>query len=173
MDKLLLEYPWIPKVVSLSKDHGLDWLLMACMALELSEGDPRCRTLDREFLVSELGAVNPHYTQHWKGGLPDTKITDLATRWGLFQILGRIAVDNQVFTGRIINFTDIGANVRAACLLAGNILNKGGTEDDIIKYFGADPERVRALMSESRASVNLLMNISASITEEEEKVEQA
>jgi hypothetical protein len=174
MDKLLLEYPWLPKVVSLSKDHGLDWLMMACLALELSGGDPRCRTLDGEFLLSELGPTNPHFAMHWHNSVPEIKLVDLATRWGLFQILGRIAVDNQVFTGRIINFTDIGANVRAACLLAQKVITNGGTIDDVALYFGADPDRIRALMDESRASVELLLTITEAVAEtEEEEVEQA
>lgn len=163
MDKLLLEYPWLNKVVSASKEHGLDWLLMSCIALELSGGDARCRTADSAFLLSQLGPDNPNYAEHWNdiedSSLPDAYLTDRATRWGLFQILGQVAIDSGVFTGRLINFVDIGANVRAACLLTQNILNDNGSTDDVIRYFGADPERVYALMEESRESINLLLNI--------------
>lgn len=163
MDKLLLEYPWLNKVVSQSKEHGLDWLLMASIALELSGGDARCRTNDNVFLLTKLGPDNPNYAAHWEeideSMMPDTYLTDRATRWGLFQILGQVAIDSGVFTGRLINFVDIGANVRAACLLTQNVLNDNGSTDDVIRYFGANPERVYALMEESRESIILLLNI--------------
>ena len=165
MDKLLLEYPWLPKVVQLSKDTGLDWLMMSCLALELSGGDPRCRILDKKFMLETLGPDSPLVAGRWDNNLPDIRVIDLSTRWGLFQILGRVAEEQNVFTGRLINFTDIGANVRAACQLVRNIIQDGGTEDDAIKYFGADPERVRSLMNESRDSFDVLLNIG--LTEEE------
>ena len=184
MDKLLLEYPWLPKIVSLAKDHGLDWLMMACLALELSNGDPRCRTLDHSFLINELGesatdlAVHDQWVKVPTGideevGLaPEVAIYDRATRWGLFQILGEVAIGRGIFTGRMINFTDIGANTRAACLLAQDIINKGGTLNDIINYFGADPVRVLRLMDESRRSIMLLLDLTHVATSEEE-LEQA
>ena len=172
MDKLLLEYPWLSKVVSQSKEHGLDWLLMACIALELSGGDARCRTGDNVFLLSKLGPDNPNVAAHWtefeEGVMPDVYLTDRATRWGLFQILGQVAIDSGVFTGRLINFVDIGANVRAACLLAQNVINDNGSTEDVIRYFGADPDRVCALMQESRGSIELLLNISAQAEEVEQ-----
>lgn len=171
MDKLLLEYPWLNKVVSASKEHGLDWLLMSCIALELSGGDARCRTEDNVFLLNELGPDNPNFAGHWEtvneSMMPDTYLIDRATRWGLFQILGQIAVDSGVFTGRLINFVDIGANVRAACLLAQNVLSDHGSTDDVILYFGANPDRVFSLMEESRESIGMLLNI----TEEAANVE--
>ncbi len=171
MDKLLLEYPWLNKVVSQSKEHGLDWLLMSCIALELSGGDARCRTADNVFLLAKLGPDNPNYANHWQDmgdGIysPDTYLTDRATRWGLFQILGQVAVDSGVFTGRFINFVDIGANVRAAWLLAQNVLNDNGSIDDVIRYFGADTKRVYSLMKESRESVGLLLNITEEVDDE-------
>jgi hypothetical protein len=176
MDKLLLEYPWLNKVVSASKEHGLDWLLMASIALELSGGDARCRTADNVFLLAKLGPDNPNYAEHWQDMgdniMPDTYLTDRATRWGLFQILGQVAIDGGVFTGRLINFVDIGANVRAACLLAQNVLNNNGSIDDVIRYFNAHPDRVYSLMQESRDSIDLLLNISKNAVEEEQ-VEQA
>jgi len=176
MDKLLLEYPWLNKVVSQSKEHGLDWLLMACIALEVSGGDARCRTEDNVFLLAQLGPDNPNVAAHWTefddNVMPDTYLTDRATRWGLFQILGQVAIDSGVFTGRLINFVDIGANTRAACLLAQNVINDNGSLDDVMLYFGANPDRVYALMAESRASVELLLNISKE-AEGDEDIEQA
>jgi len=159
MDKLLLEYPWISKIVTLSKDVGLDWLMMTCLALELSGGDPRCRTLDKEFLFDTLGPDSPLFAGYWDQGMPSINVIDLGTRWGLFQILGRVAVETGAFTGRLINFTDIGANVKAAVTIARNTIQKGGTEEDVIKYFGADPNRVYALMNESRHSITILLTI--------------
>lgn len=180
MDKLLLEYPWLPKVVSQSKEHGLDWLMMACLALELSGGDPRCRTIDHDFLINNLGesATDMSIQEQWVkvptaiedevGLAPQVDIYDRATRWGLFQILGETAIARGIFTGRMINFTDIGANTRAACLLFWEVIQKGGTTDSAIIYFGADPKQVRALMAESRASITMLLNLTEVATEDEE-----
>jgi len=185
MDKLLLEYPWLNKVVSQSKEHGLDWLLMACLALELSGGDPRCRTLDAEFLAKELGesATDLAISEQWikiplaiEGdeaiitSVPNVNIYDRATKWGLFQILGETVIARGIFTGRMINFVDIGANTRAACFLFEEIIRKDGTERDAILYFGADPDRVYTLMEETRKSIRILLDINAT---EEEELEQA
>lgn len=168
MDKLLLEYPWLPKVVAHSKDYGLDWLMMAALALELSGGDPRCRTLDREFLMEHMAPDCPLVAAHWDyTGLPDIEIIDMATRWGLFQILGRVAKENGVFTGRTINFIDIGSNVRAACEIFSRLINDGATTDKAIIYFGADPKRVKTLMHESRASFELLLSITQEMEDEQ------
>lgn len=168
MDKLLLEQPWLPKVVELSKAAGLDWLLMACLALELSAGDPRCRNIDREFVSDQLGPDSPLFSKHWEDGIPSVKLVDLGTRWGLFQILGRVAEEKGYFTGRLVNFTDIGANTRAACEMFSNVIQEGGTEEDAIRYFGAEPDRVYKRMQESRDSVEILLHIGVP----EESVEQ-
>jgi len=164
MDKLLLEYPWLSKVVSLSKDNGLDWLLMVCLALELSGGDPRCRTLDSDFLLEHMGADCPLTARHWYNGVPDVELFDLATRWGLFQILGRVAVEKSIYSGRFINFIEAGSNTRAACMLMTSIINNGGTIDDGIRYFGADPSRVYRLMNESRESIEVMLHITEEAT---------
>lgn len=187
MDKLLLEYPWLPKVVSHSKEYGLDWLLMASIALSVSNGDPRFRTIDNDFLFDELNTDNPHVAMHWDKvqrivheetednpaeiatiDLPQINVIDLATRWGLFQILGRVARDNQAFSGRMINFTDIGANVRAACILASRAFAKNESADDVILYFDANPAHVYELMEQLRISTTRLLTLSADTEEEDE-----
>ena len=172
MDKLLLEYPWISKMVSQSKEYGLDWLMMSCLALELSKGDPRCRMLDREFMLEHMGPDCPLVAARWSNGVPDIQVQDECTRWGLFQILGRVAIDKGLYSGRLINFIEAGSNIRAACILAQDILQKDdSTVDDVILYFGANPRMVYALMEESRASVSMLLEIT-DITIEDDIVEE-
>lgn len=168
-NKLLLEYPWLPKVFEMSKEHGLDWLRMASMALILSGGDPRRREIDWDFLDAKLGPDNPKHTLDYGAGeTPSIDIIDRATRWGLFQIHGQAAIDLGAFTGRLINFIDIGANTRAACTIMASLLKDGMTVEEAERYFGVDSSLVDEQVDGLKQSISMLLRVGEDAQEEED-----
>jgi hypothetical protein len=139
--KLLLEYPWIYKLFEQSKEFSLDWLRMAAMSIELSNGDPRHRSIDWDYLRDKLGPENPLYAQYYNDLDPSIEVIDRATRWGLFAIYGELAF-YYGFNGKLINLTDIGLNVRLACRMMHDLVDKFNDVKQAEAYFGADPEAI-------------------------------
>lgn len=108
---LLFERPWFPTVFRICKENGLDWLRVCACALLRSEGDPRARTVDWEFINDKLAIDNPIYAGDYEDGQPNIDLVDLGTRWGLFGIHGKSARDLG-FTGKLVNLLDVTKNAQ-------------------------------------------------------------
>lgn len=158
MHKILLEYPWLPKMLEFSREYELDWIHMSAMAILLSEGDPRKRVLDIDFMLEQFGPDSPISAMHWSDGMPNIYIVDLCTKWGLFQILGAVAIDRG-YSGRLINFIDHASNIKMACQISLDIIRSGKTMEDVEEYFLLKHNDVVALMSQIRSSLQILLDV--------------
>src|SRR6185503_3386919 len=91
-DLFLLDKIWMSKIFSTARETGLDWLRMCAAANVLSNGDPRARVIDWEFIEEKLGPDNPVFASWWFNDKPAIQIIDRGTKWGLFQIHGDMAL---------------------------------------------------------------------------------
>ena len=116
--KLLFEQRWFTPLVKACKQEGLDWIRMSAIVYQLSGGDPQMRTLDWDYIESNLGADNPLYSEHYDElNRPSEAIIDRGTRWGLFQVHGDIAQRNG-YKGQFAGLTSIDASIKAGvCLM--------------------------------------------------------
>lgn len=111
----LFDRIWFPKVFLMAREAGLDWLRMCAAAEVLSNGDPRVRVTDWEFIHTRMGLDNPVYVLFYdEEENPSIELVDRGTRWGLFQIHGEMAVQHG-YTGRLVNLIDITKNIQVAC----------------------------------------------------------
>ena len=111
----LFDRVWFPKVFKYSREAGLDWLRMCAAAEVLSDGDPRKRVIDWEYIKEYIGLDSPVFSSMYDElGLPSAEIIDRGTRWGLFQLVGQRTIDYG-HTGRLVNLIDITKNVQTAC----------------------------------------------------------
>lgn len=121
-DLFLHEKVWYSKVCKAAREVGLDWLRLCAAAEVLSDGNPRARNLDWDFIEEYIGPNNPVFsTMYDEQSRPSMDIIDRGTRWGLFQITGQVAIDNG-HTGQLVNLTTPENNIKVIChLLIKNI----------------------------------------------------
>lgn len=91
--KDLFEEQWFPQLFRKCKEIGLEWYRVAAIIYIKSGGDVQKRTIDWDYLNDRLSPDNPAFSALYdEDGNPNTTLIDRATRWGLFQILGDVAV---------------------------------------------------------------------------------
>ena len=119
----LFDRIWFPKVFKYAREAGLDWLRMCAAAEILSDGDPRKRVIDWNFINEFIPSESPVFsTMYDVDGQPSADLIDRGTRWGLFQIVGQQAIDFG-HSGRLVNLIDITKNVQVICNIMTNIIN--------------------------------------------------
>lgn len=123
-DIFLFDRPWFPKVFKIAREANLDWLRMCAAAEILSDGDPRARNIDWDFIDNKLNQENPKYIMFYVDGRPNSELIDKGTHWGLFQILGEIAIAHGRSPGRLVNLIDIVKNTQVACYLIKYTMNQ-------------------------------------------------
>lgn len=140
--KLVFEYHWFPKLVSICRSMGLNCIRMAAHAIALSEGDARKREIDWDYLEEYMGADNPLFAIYYEdNGQPSRHVIDLATRWGLFQVHGRLA-QSWGWSGRAINLIDATKNIQVACKMVADGIHVLETRIKTLEQKG-DPESLR------------------------------
>lgn len=112
----LFDRVWFPRVFRIARESGLDWLRMCAAAEVLSNGDPRARFVDWDFIAEHLATDNPVFSAFYdEYERPTAELIDRGTRWGLFQILGQDAVTNGRDRGRLVNLIDVVKNTQIIC----------------------------------------------------------
>jgi hypothetical protein len=141
----LFDRLWFPKVFKIAREAGLDWIRMCAIIEVLSNGDPRTRNLDWGFINEFMGSESPVFgPMYYDNGEPSIDIIDKGTRWGLFQIIGQVAVDNG-HTGQLVNLTVPENNIKVACYLLVKHIND--IEAKLRKEFkpGEEPESIQKM----------------------------
>lgn len=126
----LFDRVWFPKVFKIARESGLDWLRMCAAAEVLSNGDPRTRIVDWDFISTYMGPDSPVFSPMYdQEERPSADIIDRGTRWGLFQIVGQRAFDLG-HSGRLVNLIDITKNTQVACSIMVELINRMGDTAD-------------------------------------------
>ena len=126
----LFDRIWFPRVFRIARESGLDWIRLCAAAEVLSQGDPRARNIDWEYIESHMPADSPVFSAlYGPDGNPSADIIDRGTRWGLFQITGQIAIDFG-HTGRLVNMIDITKNTQVTCAIMVQLINRFGPDDE-------------------------------------------
>ena len=134
----LFDRVWFPKVFRIARESGLDWIRMCAAAEVLSDGDPRARNIDWNFINESIGSDSPVFgAMYDQEGQPSADIIDRGTQWGLFQIVGQRAIDFG-HTGRLVNLIDITKNTQVACSIMVELINRFGETADPSEH----PQRV-------------------------------
>ena len=126
----LFDRIWFPKVFKIARESGLDWIRMCAAAEVLSNGDPRARNIDWDFINEFIGSDSPVFSAMYDNeGQPSADLIDRGTQWGLFQIVGQRAIDFG-HTGRLVNLIDITKNTQVACSIMVELINRIGISAD-------------------------------------------
>jgi hypothetical protein len=124
----LFDRLWFPKVFKIARESGLDWLRMSAAAEVLSDGDPRKRVIDWDFINEFIPSDSPVFSAFYdENGQPSADLIDRGTRWGLFQIIGQQAIDFG-HTGRLVNLIEYTKNIQVVCYMMVELINKAEQE---------------------------------------------
>jgi len=119
----LFDRTWFPKVFKCARESGLDWLRMSAAVEVLSDGDPRKRVVDWNFINEFISSESPVFSAMYdEDGQASADIIDRGTRWGLFQIIGQQAIDFG-HVGRLVNLTIPENNIKVICHMMANLIN--------------------------------------------------
>lgn len=111
--RLLFEENWFTPLFRACKEHGLDWTRMCAIAYLLSGGDASARRIDWNYITDKMNPENPlAVAMYDDDGNPSEELIDLGSRWGLFQVLGRVARDTG-YKGQLPGLASVGAGIKA------------------------------------------------------------
>jgi hypothetical protein len=117
VNKLFMEFQWIPALFKACKEEGLDWLRMAAIVIIKSGGDSSLRIIDWIYLYDTLGPDNPNFLPMYdEDERPTIELIDRATKWGLFQIHGQHAYD-MGYKGQAMGLSSVGSSIKLGIIV--------------------------------------------------------